>query len=321
MADAGAPENPVSPDDPRSNAASSDPNDIVPLGAWARALLVLLHLLPKNAISRMAGRFASLRWPAPVQRFETRLFARLVGANLDEAAGPVESYASLQQFFTRELRDGARPIQGDSMSVVAPCDGAWGESGGIRGGTLIQAKGRHYSVEELLGDSVRAGIYDGGTFATFYLSPRDYHRFHTPVAGRITEVDYWPGALWPVNAVGIRGVDRLFARNERLCAYLRADALTSGGEADPLALVAVGATMVGSVRLRFDALRTNRAGAARERREYADRAPKFARGEEWGHFEFGSTIVLLAPPGRFEIDCQPLGSALTLGEVIGRRRD
>jgi len=133
--------------------------------------------------------------------------------------------------------------------------------------------------------------------------------------------------------MGLQGIDRLFARNERICAYLEADAELAApveaaveAEADaanptqsPIALIAVGATMVGSIRLVFDDLRTNVFGATPERRDLGDRAPKFARGEEWGRFEFGSTIVMLTPPGDFEIDPQPMGQTLRLGQVIGRR--
>jgi len=282
-------------------------------------LLVILYLVPKNALSRLAGRFASLRLPGALQRAEIRLFARLADVNVDEARDPIESYESLQRFFLRALREGARPIAGDSMDLVAPCDGTWGAAGRIEAGTLLQVKGRTYSVADLLGDLDLAGRYDAGCFATFYLSPRDYHRFHTPAAGRITRIDYCPGSLWPVNAIGLQGIDRLFARNERICAYLDVDSGTPDSRAAPIALVAVGATMVGSVRLAFDDLRTNISGARAERRDLDDGAPTFARGEEWGHFEFGSTIVMLTPPEYFEINPQPIGRPLVLGEPIGRR--
>ena len=289
-------------------------------GSWIRLAVVLLHLVPRNAISRWAGRVASLRLPGPLQRAEIRLFARLAGVDLEEAREPVEAYVSLQDFFTRRLRPEARPIQGDERSLVSPCDGVWGAAGRIRSGMLVQVKGRRYPVAELLGDADLASRYEGGFFATFYLSPRDYHRFHTPAAGRIRRLDYHPGSLWPVNAIGLHGIDRLFARNERICAYLEVDE-DSGAERSPLplVLVAVGAMMVGSVRLAFDDLRTNPRDRKALRRDLGERAPSFFRGQEWGHFEFGSTILLLTPPSRYEIDLQPLGSAVRMGEVIGRR--
>ncbi|MCB9723546.1 MAG: phosphatidylserine decarboxylase [Spirochaetaceae bacterium] len=298
-----------------------------------RIAFELVRLLPKNALSRLAGRFAEIAWPGPVQRAEIRLFARLVGVDLAEARDAVEEFATLQQFFGRALVEGARPIEGDEQDLVSPCDGAWGAAGRIESGTLLQVKGRRYPVAALLGDAERAALYEGGTFATFYLSPRDYHRFHTPLAGRFERLDYFPGALWPVNRIGLEGVEGLFAVNERICAYLRPEPPARGpGEGDPasappaaraaaapIALVAVGATMVGSVRLRFDEQRTNRAGARPRRRDFGPRAPFFARGQEWGHFEFGSTIVMLLPPDRFTLDAKPSGRPLRMGRVIGRR--
>ena len=291
-----------------------------PLRGWRRVLLFVLYWIPKNAISRLAGRFARLRLPGGLQRAEIRLFARLSGADLSEASDPIASYDSLQRFFTRALRAGARPIQGDSMSLVAPCDGAWGAAGRIEAGMLLQVKGRHYSLADLLGDQALSQRFESGSFATFYLSPRDYHRFHTPAAGRIRHLDYHPGSLWPVNEIGLGGIDGLFVRNERICAYLDVDREGNGTNSTPIGLVAVGATMVGSVRLRFDDLRTNSRPRRLEHRDLGEAAPTFARGEEWGHFEFGSTIVMLLPADGYELDVQPLGRPLRLGEVIGRMR-
>ncbi|MFP6654150.1 MAG: archaetidylserine decarboxylase, partial [Myxococcota bacterium] len=271
-------------------------------------------------------RIASLRLPGPLQRLEIRLFARLAGVDLSEAKDPVEFHDSLQSFFTRALRDDVRTIEGDGRSLVSPCDGAWGEAGRIEDGTLLQVKGRRYSVAELLGDVDLAVAYESGYFATFYLSPRDYHRFHTPAAGKFRRMDYCPGSLWPVNAVGLKGIDRLFARNERICAYLDAaepqgTECARGEASTAIALIAVGATMVGSVRLCFDDLKTNAGIRQPERREFDDQARLFEKGEEWGHFEFGSTIILLTPPGLWRIEPRPVGEGLRLGQVIGRRCD
>ena len=343
MADLGAPD-PRSSDATGSQASDPPSNEpLPPLRGVRRALLGLLYWLPKNALSRWMGRFASIALPGPLQRAEIRLFARLVGVDLTEMRDEIEAFASLQQFFTRALRAGARPLEGDERSLVAPCDGAWGESGRVESGTLLQVKGRSYRVADLLGDDDLAATFEGGCYATFYLSPRDYHRFHTPTAGRITRVDYLPGALWPVNSIGLQGVDGLFARNERVCACL-APALASleappgvasvsdtpqpalGGveaaaERGPeIALVAVGATMVGSVRLSFDELRTNQVDASAYHRAFGERAPYFERGQEWGHFEFGSTIVMLTPPEVMTLELRPPGTKLRLGEAIGRLR-
>ena len=323
--------------------SDSNENSVAPLRGLRRALFVLLTLLPKNAMSRAMGRVTAMRLPGPIQRAEIRLFAALAGVAIEEARDDVADFASLQQFFTRALRPGARPLEGDDKTLVSPCDGAWGESGAIESGTMMQVKGRAYRVADLLCDEDLAAAYEGGRYATFYLSPRDYHRFHTPTAGRITRVEYIPGALWPVNSIGLLGVDGLFAQNERLCAYLELgpSALDLGpgalelspvegagvqsGDSGPgsspgIAMIAVGATMVGSVRLTFDEMRTNVANARPERRDFAANAPTFARGEEWGTFEFGSTIVMLTPPGEIELDSRATGTALRLGEAIGSVR-
>jgi phosphatidylserine decarboxylase len=299
---------------PHSHSTSSTAGSRLGLGG--RALWVLLYLLPKNAISRAAGWIASRRLPGVLQRFQIRTFAWATGIDLAEAAEPVENYDSLQTFFTRALRPGARPIEGGDDP--------------IDGGTLLQVKGRSYRVRDLLGDVDAADAYEGGLFATFYLSPRDYHRLHTPTAGHVRRIAYHPGGLWPVNAIGLLGVDSLFATNERICAYLDPDDVKDPDgayevvgasdrtvEPSAIAMVAVGATMVGSVKLSFDDLTTNR-GLAAARRELGPDAPHFARGEEWGRFEFGSTIVLLIPPESFELDVKPPGTPLRLGEVIGK---
>lgn len=293
----------------------------------SRALLLLLRLLPKNAMSRGMGWLASRRLPQPLQRLELGLFARLAGVDLGEVARPLSDYPSLQAFFTRALVAGARPLEGGDEVVVSPCDGAWGASGRIERGTLLQVKGRSYRVTDLLGDPELAARYEGGDYATLYLSPRDYHRFHAPAAGRITRLIYRPGALWPVNSIGLLGVDSIFARNERICALLELEPCGEGGgaggsrgAATPVAMIAVGATMVGSVRLAFDALATNRPGRAAEDRSLGSEGPRLARGEEWGHFEFGSTIVLLFAPGLVSLEVQPVGTPLRLGRAIGRRR-
>ncbi|MFI5317838.1 MAG: archaetidylserine decarboxylase [Myxococcota bacterium] len=251
--------------------------------------LEALRLLPRNLLSRAAGRFAGARLPGPLVRAEIACFARAVGANLAEVRDPLDSFESLQAFFTRALRPDARRIDPADDALVAPCDGAWGESGAIESGRLLQVKGRPYALAELLASRDDAALFEGGTFATFYLAPRDYHRFHATCDVRVERARYVPGTLWPVNRIGLDGVDALFAQNERIAVMMRArrsDAL--------LCLVAVGATLVGKIRLRFDRLQTNTRGARAEERRYAD-GVALAKGEEWGHFEFGSTIVFSAP--------------------------
>jgi phosphatidylserine decarboxylase len=277
-----------------------------------RLQIAALRLLPRNSLSRLAGRLASARLPGPLLRLWIVAFGRLAGVDFSESRDPIESFATFQDFFTRALRPGVRPLDADPRALVAPCDGSWGISGRVENGTLLQIKGRAYRLAALLGDEADARRFEGGPYATFYLAPRDYHRFHAPCSGSVVRCTYLPGTLWPVNRAGLAAVDGVFAENERICAHLRAE---GSGEGEALCLVAVGATMVGKVRLSFDDLTTN-AGSAAVSRTYTD-PPRLEKGQEWGRFEFGSTIVLVATPRLLSLDAQPPGSRLRLGARIG----
>jgi phosphatidylserine decarboxylase len=271
-----------------------------------------LRHLPVHGLSRLAGRLAGLALPGPLQRAEIRLFGRLVGVDFAEVRDPIERFRTLQDFFTRALKPGVRPIDPAPDAVVAPCDGFWGACGEVEHGTLLQLKGRPYSLAALLGDPEQARSFEGGPFATFYLSPRDYHRFHMPCDGTPIHARYLPGRLFPVNAIGLSGVEGLFAENERVVASF---ALPAGGT---LCIAAVGATLVGKVHVAFDDL-TTQAGGAREERRYRD-LPRFAKGDEWGRFELGSTLVMVASPDALRLDAEAPGQALRLGTRIGSLR-
>ncbi|MBL0388506.1 phosphatidylserine decarboxylase [Tumebacillus sp. ITR2] len=273
-----------------------------------RLQLILMNLIPKNTISRMVGKFAA----SGFSRMFIPLYARKFNINLDEAEHPLEEYPSLVQFFVRRLKPHLRPLaEGDDV-VVSPVDGKVSQYGLIDGGRVVQAKGVTYTVEELLGgDKERAKRYEGGTFITVYLSPTDYHRIHTPLAGKVTGYTYVPGTLFPVNPFGVRAVAGLFAKNERLITYFD----TTAGE---VALVKVGATIVGSVKVLYDVKAgTNIRGGRLEKKSVTD-GPCYAKGEEVGRFEFGSTIILLFEPGAVELngDLHPERRVL-LGEAIG----
>ncbi|MBW2274869.1 MAG: phosphatidylserine decarboxylase [Deltaproteobacteria bacterium] len=286
-----------------------------------KLLIALLRPLPRNAMSRLAGRLASLRLPQPLQRWLILGFARTFGVDLDEVRDPLESFPSIQAFFTRALAEGSRPIDGAPEAFVAPCDGAWGEAGRVEGGLVLQLKGRPYSLAQLLGCEEAARSFEGGSYATFYLSPRDYHRFHAPCAARVEALRYVPGSLWPVNRAGLLEIDGLFAQNERICAFMEpVFSENAEGGAGGLCLVAVGATMVGKIRLSFDDLSTNRRAASRAQRSFGAEGPRLAKGEEWGRFEFGSTLVALAAPGLLVLDEHPPGQPLAMGQRIGTLR-
>jgi phosphatidylserine decarboxylase len=278
----------------------------------AQLALAAIRRLPTHLLSRLAGRAALLRLPAPLQGWEIRAFGRAVGVDFSEVRDPIASFRCLQDFFTRHLREGVRPLDPAPDAVVAPCDGFWGTAGLAREGMLLQVKGRPYALAALLGDAAAAQTFEHGWYATFYLSPRDYHRFHMPWSACVRRATYLPGTLWPVNRMGVEGIEGLFASNERLCAFF-----SVRGASIDACMVAVGATNVGKVRVVFDQLTTNVAGGRAVTRAYADPAPCFAKGEEWGRFEFGSTIVLIAAPGLLVLDPQAPGTPLRLGQRIG----
>lgn len=288
----------------------------LPARTW-RVVLALLRFMPQAALSRGLGRLADVRLPAPLRTPVLGTIARTLGIDLGEAERPLESYASLNELFVRRLRPGARPIAADPLAAVSPVDGVTGQLGGVTAGRAVQAKGRDYSVAALLGDPALADRFAGGTFITIYLSPRHYHRIHSPAAGAVTEARYVPGALWPVNEPAVRHVPDLFPRNERLVARI-------DGPLGTTALVAVGAYNVGRISAVFDPLwrepgwASNRRGGVTQERRYDPPVP-LARGAELMAFHLGSTVLLLFERGvELSPELAP-GRELRLGQVIARR--
>jgi phosphatidylserine decarboxylase len=273
-----------------------------------RFLLSLFYLLPKHALSRAVGRWAR----SPISRFAIPLFIRRFRINLEEAEKPWRDYPNLLEFFIRKLKPDARPVDSSPNTGVSPVDGVISQLGEITEGTLLQTKGVTYRLEDLLGgDSEQAAAFEGGKFVTIYLSPRDYHRIHAPAAGEVTHVSYIPGKLFPVNDFGVRVIPRLFVRNERLITFMR----TSLGR---IAVVKVGATNVGSIRLNFDPQVSTRSAGGRLRKVYEPPLP-LSKGQEMGRFEFGSTVILLFEPGRVEWTSDWVsGTALKMGQPIVR---
>ena len=277
-----------------------------------RSAVLLQYLLPKQALTHFAG------WVASRERgwVTTEIIRRFVAkyrVNMDEALdSDISSYRSFNEFFTRALKPGVRPVA--QAALVCPVDGAVSQFGPIAGDQLFQAKGHHYSTTALVGgDAALAAQYDNGSFATIYLSPRDYHRIHMPCAGRLTRMIYVPGDLFSVNPVTARGVPGLFARNERVvCVFESARG--------PFVLVLVGATIVGSMATVWHGVvNPPRSKAVREWRYPAAGQPEvmLKQGEEMGRFLLGSTVVMLFPKGplRFNRDWVP-GGAVRLGEVM-----
>ncbi len=238
----------------------------------------------------LVGWSASRPVPPALRPAAYRAFARAVGADLSEAELDLRAYASLGDFFVRRLRAGARTIDPAADAIISPCDGVVAALGVATDGTLIQAKGRNYQLAELLADDELAADLTGGVYCTTYLSPRDYHRVHTPVAGRVTGYDYLPGALWPVNPKVAARRDRLLSRNERVVIQLDA------GPLGKVAVVMVGASGVGHIDLAHLGTSTGPWRSAHARvRTPLDAA--IARGDELGAFRLGSTVVVVFEPG------------------------
>ena len=274
------------------------------------AFLTMMKFVPKSSLSRAVGRATRLDAPPSLHRAAIRAFARQYNVNLDEAEKPIDAYDSFAEFFTRRLKDGARPIAPGDDVVVSPVDGAVSFSGVAREGKLVQAKGFDYTLDALLADADEARRFAGGAYVTIYLSPRDYHRIHTPCRGKITGYAYVPGQLWPVNRPSVRGVPELFAVNERLVTYLD----TPVGR---VAEIAVGATCVGRIRATYDRILTNEKlpGARVRYKEPIE----IGKGDELGVFEMGSTVILLFEPGRVTLDERLAPEVpVKLGEPIGK---
>lgn len=273
------------------------------------ASLAFVRLLPRRAMSRALGFLAELPVPSLLLRPVLWAYSKGFGVDRSECARPFGAYRSFNDFFTRELREGLRPLAADP--VVSPVDARVYMSGAVEGGTILQVKGVPYAVADLLGSATDAAPFDGGSFVTAYLSPKDYHRIHWPVDGTVERIRHLPGDLWPVNDGALAGVPGLFARNERVAILGTTDA----GHA--FALVPVGALNVGSIRLAFHPLRTNRRG----RREPVDislPAPVRAqRGVEAARFAFGSAVVLLLARSADPLPRPEPGAVLRMGARLG----
>lgn len=288
----------------------------VPL-RW-QATLATLDRLPQGVLSRLFGWLADRRIPAPLRPLVLGGFARTVGIRMDEAERPLSAYGSVNELFVRRLRTGARTWPSDPRLLVSPVDGVVGATGTLQGDTLLQAKGLPYRAADLLGSEEEARPFRGGRFATVYLSPRHYHRIHTPLPGTVESARHVPGTLLPVNGPAVAGVERLFARNERLVALLD----TALGK---VAVVAVGAYNVGRISAAFDPAWsgtrkgwiTNRADPPPGARRYDPGIP-LSPGQELMAFHLGSTVVLLTEPGVVLEPDLPAGTEVTVGTVLAR---
>ena len=288
-------------------------------GVGARLFVALQYLLPQHGLSRLVHALARARthW---VKNGLIRAFLRGFSPDLSDAleTDPY-AYPSFNAFFTRALAPGARPLA--AADLVAPVDGAISRFGAIEGDRIFQAKGHYYTTRALLGgDGALAAHFEGGHFATLYLSPKDYHRIHMPAAGRLLRMIHVPGALFSVNPATARGVPGLFARNERVVCVFDGAGADGRGIAGPWVLVLVGATIVGSMATAWHGVVTPPRPGQLRAWSYDEPRRLLAQGEEMGRFLLGSTVVLLLPRGPLEWNAAwAPGRPIRMGEAMARR--
>ncbi|MFD2612337.1 archaetidylserine decarboxylase [Paenibacillus gansuensis] len=253
------------------------------------AMRMLTELSSRKFISRITGSFAASR----ASRKLIPRFAKIYGIRLEDAEKAVHEYQSLNEFFTRRLKPGLRPITEDTSALVSPVDALITGMGAIQDGTILNVKGQDYTLEELLHYSPRQENYKHGFYYVLYLSPTDYHRIHTPVGGEIVETEHIPGKVYPVNDFGLRHMPRVLSRNERLISYIR----HAGGE---VAVVKVGAMNVSSIKFTDETVKS------------------LHKGQELAYFQFGSTVVLLMEDDTFAPrEDLKVGSRVNMGEALG----
>ncbi|MBY8821886.1 archaetidylserine decarboxylase [Sphingomonas colocasiae] len=278
-----------------------------------RLKVLLQYLMPKQALTLLAGRVAGAHGGERTTKL-IRWFVRRYSVDMNEAENPdIASYPSFNDFFTRPLKAGARPLA--DADFICPVDGAISQFGAIDDHRIVQAKGHHFTTTELVGgDATLAAHFRHGSFANLYLSPRDYHRLHMPCDGRLTRMIHVPGALFSVNPVTARGVPNLFARNERVVCVFESP------EHGPFVMVLVGATIVGSMATVWHGVVNAKRGRSVSEWTYEDQDIILKQGAEMGRFLLGSTIVMLFGPGivAFNRDWAP-ERPVRLGEMMGMR--
>jgi phosphatidylserine decarboxylase len=287
---------------------------MIPGTPAARCFILLQRLLPQHALSRLIYALARVRWRG-LKNALIRAFVRAFRPVMSDARQPDPlAYESFNAFFTRELAAGARPMPQDACSVASPVDGTISQIGYLDGQSILQAKGRQYSLAALLGGTPeQSAPFAGGAFATLYLAPFNYHRIHMPLAGQLLTARHIPGRLFSVNAVTAAAVEGLFARNERVvCVWNEAQQCFS--------MVLVGALFVGSISTVWHGQITPPSRRApRELAPVAGAAAPLARGELMGWFNMGSTVILLFPKGRVHwLAGLAAGMTVRVGQALGQ---
>lgn len=252
------------------------------------------NLIPQHLLSNLMGKLASAKLRC-LTRFGIKKFIARYNVNMSEAKiSDYTKFATFNDFFTRELKDGARVIV-PGNTIISPVDGCISEIGTIEKDQLLQAKGAYYSVRDLCGGDDVSQHFENGSFLTAYLSPKDYHRFHMPIAGCLQKMIYVPGKLFSVNQFSVKNVPGLFARNERVICIFET-------EIGKVALIAVGAMIVGSVSMHWHGIVAPQKKRAIQTWNYDNQKIILNRGDEVGHFRLGSTVILLCEKNKLQWD-------------------
>ena len=271
------------------------------------------YVLPHHALSGVMSKLTHSENNTFKNLFIKQVI-KFYGVNMAEALEQdIDNFKSFNDFFTRELKPGARPLATEPHAVACPADGVVSQAGNITDGNIFQAKGKSFTAIDLLGGSAeRAEPFNNGVFTTIYLSPKDYHRLHMPVTGTLREMVHIPGRLFSVNTATTNSVHRLFARNERVCCLFDT-------EAGPMALVLVGAIFVSSIETVWHGVVTPPSVTSVQSWSYPNNAPVLKMGEEMGRFNMGSTIIVLFGKDKVQWDSElKADKAVKLGEMIGK---
>lgn len=271
------------------------------------------YITPQLGVSNLAGRLADNDRSPALKNRVIKWFIGRYGVDMSEAAEPnPEAYATFNDFFTRELKPGIRPLADGEKTLVSPVDGAISQLGQVTGDRIFQAKGQSFSLSELLGgEEATTAPFADGEFSTIYLSPKDYHRIHMPMAGTLRQMIHVPGKLFSVNPVTAENVPNLFARNERVVCIFD----TASG---PMALVLVGAMIVGSVETRWAGVVVPGSRQVTSTLYEGEQAISFDKGEEMSRFRLGSTVIMVMPKGSVSWNSdQVAGKTVRMGEAFG----
>lgn len=275
-----------------------------------RILAGFQYILPQHTLSRIVYAFmrSETVW---LKNLQIRLISRIAGIAVEEALSPDPGdYSCFNAWFTRKLKPGARTFDPDPAALLSPCDGRISETGTLHGGRILQAKGKDYSLQDLLANDPVCALLDGGYFATIYLSPRDYHRVHMPLGGQLQRMTHVPGRLFSVAPYTVRQVPGLFARNERVISIFDTDA-------GPLVMVLVGAMLVSSTHTVWAGEVTPAKNKDVRSTDYRGEGISLDRGAEMGRFNMGSTVIVLLPKGTVEtLPELAAGDAVKVGQRL-----